>query len=178
MNRVLNATVQRTADHAAPEITLDPLEIVGGTHYFHFVHTFIVSHFIPPLLDICTHSFCVSGICSSSEIRWSENAYFSCLMWFTRSRVCCFPLHITCTGHLLTSSLYLWYLLFRWDQVIREHIFVPGCTPAVLRAVVPALRETGQWGRPDLCLQHPLHWRGSSWHKLEFLPHIFFCTDL
>lgn len=30
MNRVLNATVQRTADHAAPEITLDPLEIVGG----------------------------------------------------------------------------------------------------------------------------------------------------
>lgn len=31
MNRVLNATVQRTADHAAPEITPDPLEIVGGT---------------------------------------------------------------------------------------------------------------------------------------------------
>uniref|UniRef100_A0A4X2K6H4 HECT domain E3 ubiquitin protein ligase 4 n=1 Tax=Vombatus ursinus TaxID=29139 RepID=A0A4X2K6H4_VOMUR len=30
MNGVLNATVQRTADHAAPEITLDPLEIVGG----------------------------------------------------------------------------------------------------------------------------------------------------
>ncbi|KAK6306389.1 hypothetical protein J4Q44_G00233140 [Coregonus suidteri] len=30
MNQVLNATVQRTADHAAPEITLDPLEIVGG----------------------------------------------------------------------------------------------------------------------------------------------------
>ncbi|XP_039598680.1 probable E3 ubiquitin-protein ligase HECTD4 [Polypterus senegalus] len=30
MNRVLNSTVQRTADHAAPEITLDPLEIVGG----------------------------------------------------------------------------------------------------------------------------------------------------
>ncbi|KAG8456143.1 hypothetical protein GDO86_002079 [Hymenochirus boettgeri] len=30
MNRILNATVQRTADHAAPEITLDPLEIVGG----------------------------------------------------------------------------------------------------------------------------------------------------
>lgn len=30
MNRVLNATVQRTADHAAPEIALDPLEIVGG----------------------------------------------------------------------------------------------------------------------------------------------------
>ncbi|KAJ3603715.1 hypothetical protein NHX12_028456 [Muraenolepis orangiensis] len=30
MNRVLNATVQRMADHAAPEIILDPLEIVGG----------------------------------------------------------------------------------------------------------------------------------------------------
>ncbi|KAJ7994262.1 hypothetical protein DPEC_G00264060 [Dallia pectoralis] len=30
MNQVLNGTVQRTADHAAPEITLDPLEIVGG----------------------------------------------------------------------------------------------------------------------------------------------------
>lgn len=40
MNRVLNATVQRTADHAAPEITLDPLEIVGGmcsSHVFMFV---------------------------------------------------------------------------------------------------------------------------------------------
>lgn len=34
MNRVLNATVQRTADHAAPEITLDPLEIVGGMPFF------------------------------------------------------------------------------------------------------------------------------------------------
>lgn len=34
MNRVLNATVQRTADHAAPEITLDPLEIVGGMFLF------------------------------------------------------------------------------------------------------------------------------------------------
>lgn len=34
MNRVLNATVQRTADHAAPEITLDPLEIVGGMCLF------------------------------------------------------------------------------------------------------------------------------------------------
>ena len=32
MNRVLNATVQRTADHAAPEISLDPLEIVGGKY--------------------------------------------------------------------------------------------------------------------------------------------------
>ncbi|XP_062874264.1 probable E3 ubiquitin-protein ligase HECTD4 isoform X2 [Trichomycterus rosablanca] len=30
MNRMLNATVQRTADHAAPEITLDPLQLVGG----------------------------------------------------------------------------------------------------------------------------------------------------
>lgn len=33
LNRVLNATVQRTADHAAPEITLDPLEIVGGRYF-------------------------------------------------------------------------------------------------------------------------------------------------
>lgn len=32
MNRVLNTIVQRTADHAAPEITLDPLEIVGGKY--------------------------------------------------------------------------------------------------------------------------------------------------
>uniref|UniRef100_A0A8C0P1C5 HECT domain E3 ubiquitin protein ligase 4 n=1 Tax=Canis lupus familiaris TaxID=9615 RepID=A0A8C0P1C5_CANLF len=37
MNRVLNATVQRTADHAAPEITLDPLEIVGGGSFRHFL---------------------------------------------------------------------------------------------------------------------------------------------
>lgn len=32
MNKVLNVTVQRTVDHAAPEITLDPLEIVGGMY--------------------------------------------------------------------------------------------------------------------------------------------------
>lgn len=38
MNRVLNATVQRTADHAAPEITLDPLEIVGGIQLCHSSH--------------------------------------------------------------------------------------------------------------------------------------------
>ena len=42
MNRVLNATVQRTADHAAPEITLDPLEIVGGIHLFHFIQIFVL----------------------------------------------------------------------------------------------------------------------------------------
>ena len=30
MNRVLNATAQRKPDQAAPEITLDPLENVGG----------------------------------------------------------------------------------------------------------------------------------------------------
>ncbi|TSW08319.1 putative E3 ubiquitin-protein ligase HECTD4 [Bagarius yarrelli] len=30
MNKVLNLTVQRTVDHAAPELTLDPLEKVGG----------------------------------------------------------------------------------------------------------------------------------------------------
>lgn len=40
MNKVLNATVQRTIDHAAPEITLDPLEIVGGMKCIYF-HTFI-----------------------------------------------------------------------------------------------------------------------------------------
>lgn len=48
MNRVLNSTVQRTADHAAPEITLDPLEIVGGTHLFHFIQRFVLT---PRLLD-------------------------------------------------------------------------------------------------------------------------------
>lgn len=39
MNKVLNATVQRTIDHAAPEITLDPLEIVGGMQCIYFVFT-------------------------------------------------------------------------------------------------------------------------------------------
>lgn len=56
MNRVLNATVQRTADHAAPEITLDPLEIVGGICYFHFVHS------VPQLLHIFAHVFSVSVV--------------------------------------------------------------------------------------------------------------------
>lgn len=49
MNRVLNATVQRTADHAAPEITLDPLEIVGGTHYpfpISYHHSWIFAHIL------------------------------------------------------------------------------------------------------------------------------------
>lgn len=45
MNRVLNATVQRTADHAAPEITLDPLEIVGGGYSFHWFMFFSFSKF-------------------------------------------------------------------------------------------------------------------------------------
>lgn len=45
MNRVLNATVQRTADHAAPEITLDPLEIVGGGYSFHWFTFFSFSKF-------------------------------------------------------------------------------------------------------------------------------------
>jgi E3 ubiquitin-protein ligase HECTD4 len=30
INRILNATALRKPDQAAPEITLDPLEIVGG----------------------------------------------------------------------------------------------------------------------------------------------------
>lgn len=74
MNRVLNATVQRTADHAAPEITLDPLEIVGGMHYLFTCLLF--PHFVSLVLDLCTHSFCVSGICPSGEIKSSENTYF------------------------------------------------------------------------------------------------------
>lgn len=47
MNRVLNATVQRTADHAAPEITLDPLEIVGG-----WQSLYLSSHFMALILDL------------------------------------------------------------------------------------------------------------------------------
>lgn len=34
MNRILNATAKRKPDQAAPEITLDPLEIVGGNDIF------------------------------------------------------------------------------------------------------------------------------------------------
>lgn len=49
MNRVLNATVQRTADHAAPEITLDPLEIVGGMSTAHIYSIFLLK----PLVWIC-----------------------------------------------------------------------------------------------------------------------------
>lgn len=54
MNRVLNATVQRTADHAAPEITLDPLEIVGGMLFF---FNMFISLFQSTNLDLCIHSF-------------------------------------------------------------------------------------------------------------------------
>lgn len=31
-NRILNATAQRKPDQAAPEIILDPLEIIGGMY--------------------------------------------------------------------------------------------------------------------------------------------------
>lgn len=54
MNRVLNATAQRTADHAAPEITLDPLEIVGGGYSFSLATKFVFSHFIPVVLFLQT----------------------------------------------------------------------------------------------------------------------------
>ncbi len=56
MNRVLNATVQRTADHAAPEITLDPLEIVGGMHYFHISDHLYITR-------VCTQVFCFVLFC-------------------------------------------------------------------------------------------------------------------
>ena len=73
MNRVLNATVQRTADHAAPEITLDPLEIVGGKHSFH-VYFFPISYHLYRFF--AKRSFYFSGICPLGEIRSSENTYF------------------------------------------------------------------------------------------------------
>lgn len=69
MNRVLNATVQRTADHAAPEITLDPLEIVGGMHLFHFVQIFVLNY-----------NFLLGTFCTNAEIRTSDTdieIYFS-----------------------------------------------------------------------------------------------------
>lgn len=58
MNRVLNATVQRTADHAAPEITLDPLEIVGG-----------MDRKATPLhqLNVCCHGS--KGVCVCVQVR-------------------------------------------------------------------------------------------------------------
>lgn len=76
MNRVLNATVQRTADHAAPEITLDPLEIVGGRQSISLLYQFIFSNFISLVLVLSNHFVCVSGVCYSGEIRSSENTYF------------------------------------------------------------------------------------------------------
>lgn len=65
MNRVLNVTVQRTADHAAPEITLDPLEIVGGK----------ISD--QPSLTQNTFMLCVAHVCIyAGETRAAENTYF------------------------------------------------------------------------------------------------------
>lgn len=78
MNRVLNTTVQRTADHAAPEITLDPLEIVGGRQCFSTSQqaSFYISHrnrtgSWQQILYVS-----VSDICCSGEIRSPENTYF------------------------------------------------------------------------------------------------------
>lgn len=66
MNRVLNATVQRTADHAAPEITLDPLEIVGGKLNEASLTETMVSHISSSHLLLC-----ITG-----EMRAAENTYF------------------------------------------------------------------------------------------------------
>lgn len=74
--------------------------------------------------------------------------------------------------------LCVWCMSLRGDQIIREHILLSGSTPAVLHAIIPALCETGKWRRPNLRLQHPLHWGGSSWHKLEFLLYVFFSAAL
>lgn len=79
MNRVLNATVQRTADHAAPEITLDPLEIVGGTDkHQSFPTPFATtqSSFPPAQLLICEAGGSFFPLCRAGEIRSSENSYF------------------------------------------------------------------------------------------------------
>lgn len=52
MNRVLNATVQRTADHAAPEISLDPLEIVGGKQKIHVNFYISTERIVTQWLDV------------------------------------------------------------------------------------------------------------------------------
>lgn len=77
LNRVLNATVQRTADHAAPEITLDPLEIVGG-RYFRGSPPFFS---VPPEPGGIIRTSCFQPAFSfrsspTGEIRSSENSYF------------------------------------------------------------------------------------------------------
>ncbi|MEQ2171889.1 putative E3 ubiquitin-protein ligase HTD4, partial [Goodea atripinnis] len=68
MNRVLNATVQRTADHAAPEITLDPLEIVGGR-----LSIFVLSRLLNRTL---CQTFWTLPLFPTGEIRSSENTYY------------------------------------------------------------------------------------------------------
>lgn len=160
MNRVLNATVQRTADHAAPEITLDPLEIVGGMFLS-----------VPPVFQCTTlelaHSFplpCRPRV-SSPDLK---------------THLCCLDSHLF-TRVLFCTSCDLWRtvvlilcLTFRRNQVFGEHVLLPGCASALLRAIVAALCEAGQRRRPHLCLQHPLHRRGSSWHKLEFFLRILY----
>ncbi|XP_036454105.1 probable E3 ubiquitin-protein ligase HECTD4 isoform X4 [Colossoma macropomum] len=69
MNRVLNATVQRTADHAAPEITLDPLEIVGGIMECKAVFSHQLSPVTHVQVEVCV---CMCP----GEIHCSENTYF------------------------------------------------------------------------------------------------------
>lgn len=134
MNRVLNATVQRTADHAAPEITLDPLEIVGGMHLFHFLHIFVLR---PQLLE--------------NNLSWA-------LFFFKLNQIedvscfsCFYPFSLTFCITFSTCLIKCFNLFFRWDQIIREHIFLPGSTSAVLCAFITAVCQTGQWGWPNLC---------------------------
>ncbi|CAJ0915922.1 unnamed protein product [Ranitomeya imitator] len=73
MNRVLNATVQRTADHAAPEISLDPLEIVGDC----LVRKGNSVEYVTLLSPATERKVWNMSHCSlSGEIRGSENSYF------------------------------------------------------------------------------------------------------
>lgn len=86
MNRVLNATVQRTADHAAPEITLDPLEIVGGML---FIVNMFKSLFQSTTLDLCIHSFphpfnpLVRSADQKTHLSCLEVHLFSCVLFCT-----------------------------------------------------------------------------------------------
>lgn len=116
MNRVLNATVQRTADHAAPEITLDPLEIVGGMHYFHFVYMFIVytTQFIPPRLNIGRHSFYVSHLFFRCDKVIREHIFFrSSMIPFSCLQELFVVSHLYWIFAYICIFLYLWHLNIR-----------------------------------------------------------------
>lgn len=79
MNRILNATAKRKPDQAAPEITLDPLEDIGGgssrANIYAFLNTYITDCLLFYKLNIASIFQCSVALLSFLSYQISERKY-------------------------------------------------------------------------------------------------------